>query len=59
MPRQLKRYFLKPYLSVEGGKTLAIKNAAEPTIVDLWLWRVQLFLILVIQFGEQPSCYVK
>lgn len=33
------------------GKMLPIKNAAEPTIVDLWLWRTQLFLILVIQFG--------
>lgn len=33
------------------GKMLPIKNAAEPTIVDLWLWRTQLFLISVIQFG--------
>lgn len=30
------------------GKILPIKNAVEPTIVDLWLWRTQLFLILII-----------
>ena len=32
-------------------KELPIKNATEPTIINLWLWNTKLFLILVIQFG--------